>query len=297
MNIFKKNYIKLKNIKTFLIFAGPSTFIFISVIILPFLFGIFLTFTNWDGISSNYNFSGFTNYIKIFKEHDFWSSFLLTIKYVIISVILINIIAFFLAYILTQNIIGQNIFRTIFFVPNLIGGIILGLLWKLLFSNVFVFIGIQYGISLFETSWLGSPDKALWALIIGTVWQYSGYMMIIYIAGFINIPKEIIEAAKIDGATNLKQLKNIIIPLLVPSIIISLFLSIQRSFMVYEINFSLTGGEPYKSTQLISMFIYEKAFTFQEYGIGQAEAFILFAFVATVSLIKIYFSKKMEVEL
>jgi raffinose/stachyose/melibiose transport system permease protein len=286
----------LTNLKTYLVFAGPTTFIFLSVIILPFLYGIYLTFTNWDGIAATHSFVGFCNYASVLTDVTFWSSFFLTVKYVLFTVILINLIAFLLAYVLTGGIKGQNLFRSGFFVPNLIGGIVLGYIWNFMFSNVMVYIGKKFNILGFTTSWLGDPDKALWALIIGTVWQYSGYMMVIYIAGFMNLPKEILEAASIDGANGLIRIKKIILPLMVPSFIICIFLSLSRGFMVYDVNLALTQGGPFDSTRLIAMHVYRKAFLSQQYGSGQAEAYFLFLMVAVATVVQVYFSKKLEVE-
>lgn len=286
----------LSKLKTYLIFAGPVTIAFFTVIILPFIYGIYLTFTDWNGISATHSFVGIGNYLQVFKDKVFWTSFLLTLKYVFFSVILINIIAFFLAYLLTSGIKGQNFFRAGFFTPNLIGGILLGFIWQFVFSNILVYIGQHFNLPIFSASWLSDPNKAFWALVIVTVWQYSGYMMVIYISGFMNIPKDLLEAASIDGANSYHRLKNIILPLIVPSFTISVFLTLQRGFMVYDINLSLTNGGPYKSTELISMHVYNTAFLSQQYGIGQAEAFFLFAVVATVTLLQVYFSKKMEVE-
>lgn len=284
-------------VKTYLLFAGPTTFIFLTVIILPFLFGVYLTFTNWDGIAKAYTLVGFSNYVTVFGDSAFWLSFILTVKYVFYTVMIVNALGFILAYALTGNgVRGQNLLRTGFFVPNLIGGIILGLVWRFIFSNVLVFIGRNLGSSLFSYSWLANPDKALWTLVIVSVWQYSGYMMIIFIAGLSSIPVELIEAAIIDGASGFHRLRKIVLPLMVPSFIITVFLTIQRGFMVYDVNLALTGGGPFKSSELISMHVYEKAFLAQRYGIGQSQAFFLFLLVATISITQVYFSKKLEVE-
>ncbi|MDK2903044.1 MAG: maltose transport system permease protein [Clostridiales bacterium] len=293
MNI-EKNF--LSKLKTYLIFAGPMTIAFFTVVILPFIYGIYLTFTDWNGISATRAFIGLDNYLQVFNDKVFWSSFLLTLRYVLFSVILVNVIAFFLAYLLTSGIKGQNFFRTGFFTPNLIGGILLGFIWQFIFSNILVYIGELFNLPIFSASWLTDPNKAFWALVIVTVWQYSGYMMVIYIAGFMNIPKELLEAASIDGANSYYRLKNIILPLMVPSFTICVFLTLQRGFMVYDVNLSLTNGGPYKSTELISMHVYNTAFLSQQYGIGQAEAFFLFLIVAVVTLSQVYFSQRMEVE-
>lgn len=286
----------LAKLKTYLIFAGPTTFAFFTVMILPFLYGIYLTFTDWDGISATHAFVGFSNYLQAFKDKVFWTSFLLTLKYVFFAVILINVIAFFLAYVLTSGLKGQNFFRAGFFTPNLIGGVLLGFIWQFIFSEILVYFGKSYNVPIFSNSWLSDPDKAFWALVIVTVWQYTGYMMVIYIAGLVNIPRDLLEAASIDGANSYQRLKNVILPLMVPSFTISVFLTLQRGFMVYDINLALTNGGPYKSTELISLHIYNTAFLHQQYSTGQAKAIFLFFVVATVTLLQVYFSKKLEVE-
>ena len=287
----------LDKLKTYLLFAGPTTLVFLTVIIVPFLFGVYLTFTNWDGIAKAYTFVRFSNYLTVFKDKTFWSSFLLTVKYVLYTVVIVNTLGFILAYALTgDNVRGQNLLRTGFFVPNLIGGIILGLVWRFIFSNVLVFIGRTLSIGPLSYSWLANPDKAFWTLVIVSVWQYSGYMMIIFIAGLTNIPNELIEAATIDGANGFHRLRTIVLPLMIPSFIVTVFLTIQRGFMVYDVNLALTQGGPFKSSELISMHVYEKAFLAQQYGIGQSQAFLLFMLVAAISLTQVYFTKKLEVE-
>lgn len=285
-----------KKFKIFVIYAGPSTFAFLTVMIIPFIYGIYLTFTSWNGISENHNFVGFKNYMEVFKDTVFWTSLLLTIKYVIVTVVIINVVSFLLAYVLTSGMKGQNFYRAGFFTPNLIGGIILGFIWQFIFSNILVYIGNNFNIPFFSTSWLANPTKAFWTLVIVTVWQYSGYMMIIYVAGFMNVPKDVLEAASIDGANGFKKMKSIILPMMVPSFTVCLFLSIQRGFMAYDVNLSLTKGGPYHTTELVSMHVYNKAFLSQQYGTGQAEAFFLFLIVATITLIQVYTTKKMEVE-
>lgn len=274
-----------------LLFTGPTLFIFTAVVIVPFLYGIFLTFTNWDGISTTYDFVQFDNYATVYKDGDFWKSFALTLKYVFFSVVLINAVAFFLAYILTKRK-RSNLFRTGFFLPNLVGGIVLGFIWQFVFNHVLT--GLK--LPLFEGSWLADPDRAMWALVVVTVWQYAGYMMVIYIAGLMNVPNDVLEAASIDGAIGWRRLRSIVLPLMVPSFSVCIFLSLQRGFLVYDLNLSLTQGGPFQSTELVSMYIYNKAFLARDYGVGQAEAFVLFLMVTVITLIQVYFSKKMEVE-
>jgi len=285
-----------KRIGNQLIFTGPTLIAFICVIIIPFIYGIYMTFYKWDGISSTMPFIGFDNYVAVFQDKNFWTSVWLTIKYVAASVILINALAFFLAYLVTAGVRGQNFFRTSFFSPNLIGGLVLGFIWQFMFNVLLPAIGESTNWSIFTKTWLGDETKAFWALVIVTVWQYAGYMMVIFIAGLMSVPKDILEAARIDGANGFKQIIHMILPLMIPSFIVTVFLSLQRSFMVYDVNYALTGGGPFGSTVMASMHVYDKAFTRFDYGVGQAEAFVLFFIVAAITITQVYLTKKMEVE-
>lgn len=284
------------NKKDFCIFALPGLFCFIAVVMVPFLYGVYLTLTDWNGVSKEKNFIGLVNFAGVMKDTQFWSSLALTFKYVIAVVILVNVLAFAIAYLLTRGIKGQNFFRAGFFTPNLIGGIVLGYIWQFVFSRVFVNIGESTGWSFFEASWLSDPDKAFLALVVVSVWQLSGYMILIYVAGFMGLSKDVMEAASIDGASGWVKLKNIIMPLMMSSITICLFLTLSRAFMVYDVNLSLTAGAPYETTEMAAMHVYEKAFTSRQFGVGQAEAFILFIIVACISGLQVYFTKKREVE-
>lgn len=285
-----------EKIKNLCIFALPGCFIFCAVVLLPFLYGFYLTLTDWDGVKKVKNLVGVQNYIAVFHDTAFWSSMGLTLKYVLFSVLLVNVVAFLLAYALTNGLKGQKFFRAGFFTPNLIGGVVLGFIWQFVFSRVLVNFGKSAGWGLFKSSWLADPDKAFWSLVIVTVWQLSGYMMLIYIVGFTGLSSDVLEAASIDGATGFQKMKSIILPLMVPSFVICLFLTLSRAFMVYDVNLTLTGGEPYGSTKLVAMYVYDKAFTSRNYGMGQAEALLLFAIVACISGVQIYIGKKKEVE-
>ena len=274
----------------------PGLFCFLAVVMVPFIYGIYLTLTDWNGVSSVKNFVGLSNFAAVMRDAQFWKSLLLTFKYVIAVVVLVNVIAFLLAYILTRGIKGQNFFRAGFFTPNLIGGIVLGYIWQFVFSRVFVSIGETTGWSLFEISWLSTPNKAFAALVLVSVWQLAGYMILIYVAGFMGLSEDVLEAASIDGASGWVKMKNIILPLMMSSVTICLFLTLSRAFMVYDVNLSLTGGAPYGTTEMAAMHVYEKAFTSRQFGVGQAEAFILFIIVACISGIQVYTTKKREVE-
>ena len=275
--------------KDFCIFALPGLFCFLAVVIVPFLYGVYLTLTDWNGVSSVKNFVGLKNFAAMAKDAQFWSSLVLTFKYVIAVVVLVNVLAFLIAYLLTRGFKGQNFFRAGFFTPNLIGGIVLGYIWQFVFSRVFVSIGEATDWNLFEISWLSKPNTAFAAM------ELSGYMILIYVAGFTGLDTEVMEAASIDGASGWKKMKNIILPLMMPSITICLFLTLSRAFMVYDVNLSLTGGAPYGSTEMAAMHVYEKAFTSRQFGTGQAEAIVLFLIVACISGIQVYITKKKEV--
>jgi len=290
------NKLKIKTIGNALFFNGLAMFAFITVVLIPFIYGVYITLFKWDGISSEKKYIGLNNYLGVFNDKDFWISVGLTLRYVLIIVILINVIAFALAYLVTSGIKGQNFYRTMFFTPNLIGGLVLGFIWRFVFNNFFVTLGQKYEILIFSKTWLGDENLAFWALVIVSVWQYAGYMMIILIAGLINIPKDVLEAAKIDGANRWYTLTRITLPLMVPAFIVTIFLSLQRGFMVYDVNLALTQGGPFGSTVLSSMHVYNKAFVHFDYGLGQAEAFTLFLIVAASTMLQVYFSKRLEVE-
>jgi len=283
-------------IKSFLTFGFIPLTVFTLVMAVPFFVGLYMTFTDSSGGTITTDFIGLSNYAAAFQDPLFWDSMLLTLQYVLFSLILTNVIAFVLALLVTSGMKGQNFFRLGFFTPNLIGGIILGFVWQFVFSRVFVYFGQQLDMGLLSSSWLGDPHKALWALIIVGVWQNSGYMMLIYIAGIQGIDKSLLEAASLDGASSWGQLFRIKIPLMVSAFTISLFLTLQRSFMVYDTNLSLTNGGPYRSTEMIAMHVYNEAFKFQNFGPGQAKAIVLFLIVAAIAMVQVGVMKRLEVE-
>ena len=284
------------NGKDFCIFALPGLFCFVAVVLIPFVYGVYLTLTDWDGVSQVKNFVGLANFAGVAKDAQFWTSLLLTFKYVVFVVVIVNVLAFAIAYLLTRGMKGQNFFRAGFFTPNLIGGIVLGYIWQFVFSRVFVNIGESTGWGLFEVSWLSDPSKAFAALVLVSVWQLSGYMILIYVAGFMGLNEDVMEAASIDGASGWVKMKNIVLPLMMSSVTICLFLTLSRAFMVYDVNLSLTAGAPYGTTEMAAMHVYEKAFTSRQFGLGQAEALILFIIVACISGLQVYLTKKKEVQ-
>lgn len=283
---------KIQNVLQFAGFGLPATLIWAAVVIIPFLYGIGITFTDWNGLSLDINFIGLKNYKTVFSDPTFLSAFLKTVIYVLFTVIVSNVVGFFLALVVTSGIRFQGLFRTGFFTPNIIGGIILGYIWNFIFSYAITSVGKTMGIESLSTSWLTDSTKALAALIIVSSWQLSGYLMVIYIAGLTNISGELLESAQIDGATGWQVIKNIKVPLVRNSITICTFLAISRSFMSFDMNLSLTAGGPYKSTELIAYKIYQTAFTSMEFGKGQAQAIVLFVIVAAISLLQVYFTNK-----
>ena len=290
----KQNTLSYK-IKQYLMFAGPGTILFFGVVIIPFIYGVYLTFTSWDGVSSTKPWVGLSNYAAAFADKDYWAALGRTAIYSIFAVVLINVLAFFLAYLVTSGVKGQNFFRSGFFVPNLIGGIVLGYVWKFVFNRAFVAIAsaISGGTA---PSLLSTPNGAMFCLIVVSVWQYAGYMMLIYVAGFMSVSEDVKEASSIDGCTASQTMWNVTVPLMRASFVQCLFLSITRCFVVYDVNLSLTKGEPFGSSVMAAMHVYNQAFTYKNYGLGQAEALILFVVCAIVGVTQVMIGKKGEVE-
>lgn len=288
----------MKNSKAwFWIFVGPVLIAFIVVVIIPMISGIYYSFTDWNGIAKEANWVGFKNYIKIFTEDkDFLNSFLFTAKFALVSLITINVIGFGLALLMTKGLKRTNFFRSIFFMPNMIGGLILGFVWQFIFTKGFDSLGKVLGWN-FLRGWLSDPVTGFWGLVILMSWQMSGYMMVIYIAAIENIPESSIEAAKIDGASAWQRLRHIIVPLVAPAFTVGLFLTLSNSFKLYDQNLSLTAGGPYNSTQMLAMNIYNTAFKFNKLGLAQAKAVIFLITVAVITLTQIYYSKRKEVEM
>lgn len=287
---------RMKNIGTRLFFMLPMLFLFTMTIIIPFLFGIYFTFMDMDIITDTPVWIGLANYKEAFMDEKFWISMILTAKFVIFTVVLVNVLAFGLALLVTSGIRGQNFFRTTIFAPNLIGGLVLGYIWQFIFVQSLPNLGQRLDIEFIRLGWLGDPDLAFIALVIVTTWQMAGYMMIIFVAGLVNIPTDILEASRIDGASAIQRLWLIIFPMMRPAFVITIFMTLKSSFMVYDINYSLTQGGPYAKTVMASMHIVNKAFNQQQFGVGQAQAIILFVIVAVISGIQVYFGKKGEIK-
>ena len=282
-----------KAIGKFFAFGALPLAIFTGVLVYPFMQGFYLTFTDWNGFDYT-KIDGFKNYKESLTDPHFWTTMGFTLKFVLVSVILVNLVAFGLALLVTTKLKSSNLFRTFFFIPNLIGGVVLGVIWQFIFNTALTSLARKFKIPFLQDSWLNDTNKAFWALIIVTVWQASGYMMIIYITGLISIEPEIVEAATVDGATPFRLLTAIKIPLMAQAFTISLFLTMRNGFMAYDVNLALTGGGPFRTTELISMHIFQEAFAFGHFGTGQAKAVLMFIMVAFAALLQVAVSKRME---
>ncbi len=283
--------------KLILLFFCPAVLIWLTTMLIPFLYGIFISFTKWDGIADNYTIIGFANYQKVFNTSKFWLSLQRTGIYTVGTVILSNVVALILGLLLTSSLKGRNAFRTAIYVPNVVGGVAMGYIWQYIFNYGFTKIGQQLGSQYFSTSMLSDPNKAMIALVVVSSWQLSAYLMIIYVAGFTNVPGELVEAARVDGANAWRVFWHVRMPMIRPSVTICLFLAIVRSFMVFEINLSLTDGGPFNSTEMIALRIYNTAYVSLKFGNAQAQAVILFVIVAFISVLQAYFTQKREVQM
>jgi raffinose/stachyose/melibiose transport system permease protein len=286
---------KTRATKKFFKFAGIPLAIFTIVLIVPFVNGVYYTFTDWDGFEVN-KLVGFSNYAESFQDATFWSTLRFTALFVVVSLVLVNVVAFGLALIVTSKLRTRNVLRTFFFVPNLVGGVVLGVIWQFIFNSAIVALANKYDWEIFKQSWLQDTNKAFWALIIVTVWQSSGYMMIVYITGLVSIENDVLEASQIDGASPLRTLLTIKIPLMAQAFTIALFLTLRSGFMAYDVNVALTGGGPFRTTELISLHIFQDAFANGNFGTGQSKAVVMFIIVALAALVQVSVSKRYEVQ-
>ncbi len=273
--------------KYFPIFLMPTFIAFLIGFIVPFLMGLYLSFCKFTTVSDA-AFIGTKNYTRIFSDPNFIHSLWYTALFTIAAVVSINVIAFTIAMLLTRNIRGTNIFRTVFFMPNLIGGIVLGYIWQLIFNGILLY---------FDRTLTYSATYGFFGLLILLNWQQIGYMMIIYIAGIGNIPPDVIEAAKIDGATNRQILFRVTIPIIMPSITISVFLTLTNSFKLFDQNLALTAGEPSGKSEMLALNIFNTFYgRAGAEGIGQAKAVIFFLIVAVIALFQLYLTRRKEVQ-
>lgn len=303
--------LKKRNRFVFWLFLIPILFAFLMVVIIPFFLGIFYSMTSWSSsarLGATLEFVGITNFVESLKDPSFIYSFILTSVYTALNVLAINAVAFGLALLVTSAIKGRNIYRVGFFLPNLIGGLILGYIWQFVFNNAIPTLG-----ELLKLPFLADPENlvladrnaSVVALVIVGTWQYAGYIMMIYVAALESVPVELLEAARIDGAGAFQRLRNITIPMVAQAFTITVFLTLVNSFKQFDVNVSLTSGgpstifmgKPMNGTELLALDIYNTAFLANNLAEGQARAFLFFLVLVLISVLQVRAGKKREVEL
>ncbi|MBN2221332.1 MAG: sugar ABC transporter permease [Vallitaleaceae bacterium] len=290
----------------FWLFLAPALLSFAIVVVIPFFMGVYYSMTDWTAVSGQQvNWVGFANYKDMFSDFAFQYSFFRTFLFTILSVMAINGVALTLAVLVTREIKFKSFYRAGFFVPNLIGGLVLGYIWQFIFKSVIPDFGALIGSNAIEELLLLSdPTLTLFGLIFAFTWQYAGYIMMIYVAALLNVPQELIEASQIDGANYINRFRHITVPMIAQAFTITSFLTLVNSFKQYDIIVALTNGGPsdifngniVNSTELLSMHIYNVAFKFNNMAEGQARAIIFFLVLSVVSIGQVYYNKKKEVE-
>ena len=287
------------------LFLAPVLIAFIMVMVIPFFLGIYYSMTDCNGVKSELTFVGLKNYQFMFQDPLFLHSFMVTVEYTVINVILVNVVAFALSLMVTGNLKGRNFLRAGFFVPNLIGGIVLGYIWQFVFNNVVPTFAQNAGLSFLSKSLIGNKNTVIWAMSMVNVWQYAGYIMMIYVAAIQGIPANLMEAANVDGANYWTRLTKILMPMMASSFTITMFLTLTNSFKQFDLNMSLTNGGPagvfmkkaVKVSELLALNIYNTAITKNLWGDGQARAVIFFIVLVCVSLVQVAINKRKEVEM
>lgn len=279
-----------------LVFCGVIIVMFLLMKIIPFFLSIGYAFTDWNGISGVVKFNGVQNFIRLLGDTQFWYSLRFTLAQCLVAVISANLFGFFLAYFLVKPLKARGLLRAGFYLPNVIGGLVLGFIWQFIFLKVFPAIGEVTGISFFKLMWLGTPATAFWGLCIVQAWSFVGYYMLLYIAGFTALPSDCLESARVDGANARQTLFRIIIPLMRNTFTRCLFLSIVNSFKIYTVNMALTDGGPWGSSEGIAMNIYNTAFTENSMGYGSAKSLVFTIFVILFTALQLYLTGKGEAD-
>lgn len=287
------------------LFLFPSVFAFTMVIGIPFLLGVAYSFTDWDGVHSNVNFLGMKNYMTICRDPSFIHAFAVTIKFALLNIISVNVVAFLLSLLVTSRVKARNLYRAGFFVPNLIGGIVLGAIWQFIFNNILPQIGKNLGVAWLSSSLIVNADTVVLTLVTVNTWQYAGYIMMIFVAAIQSISDSVLEAARIDGASYSCCVRKIMMPLMANAFTISLFLTMTTSFKMYDVNLALTNGGPsgvfmkkaIGMSELLAMNIYNTAYKYSRMAEGQAKAVIFFIVLMIISVFQVTYSKRKEVEM
>ncbi len=287
-----------------ILFTAPCLFAFTMIIIVPFFFGLYYAMTDWNGVNNNVHFVALKNFHNLFSAPDFLYSFLITVAYTAINIVLVNAVSFVLSLIVTGKSRLRNFYRAGFFVPYLIGGIVLGYIWQFILNSILVQIGKTLGIAALQTSFLSLPGTVIWTMAAVNTWQYAGYIMLIYVAAIQSIPASLMEAAAVDGASYPTRVFRILIPMMANAFTISLFLTLTTSFKQFDMNLTLTNGgpatrfldTPVKASQLLAMNIFNTA-TANRMAEAQAKAVVLFVALVVIALIQVSVNKKKEVEM
>jgi len=287
------------------LFLAPVVLAFVLIIIVPFVLGIYYSFTDFNGVRTNLTLVGFLNYRTMFSDPIFLHSFLLTLQYTVINIVFVNVVAFLLSLLVTSELPGRNFLRAGFFVPNLIGGLVLGYIWQFIFNNVLLDVARNIGFAYLSRSMISDRNTVIWAMSFVNTWQYAGYIMMIYVAAIQGVSASLLEAANVDGANYPQRVWKILVPMMASAFTVTLFLTLTTSFKQYDLNFSLTNGgpaamfmgKPSKASQLLAMNIYNTAIASKRWGDGQARAVMFFLVLVLFSLVQVWINKRKEVEL
>jgi len=295
-----------KHSPIFFLFLLPVLIAFTIVIVVPLIMGVYYSFTDWNAVPGTpINWVGLSNYTIMFGDVAFLHAFLVTVAFSVVNILLINFVALSLALLVTAKLKLTGLYRAGFFLPNLIGGIVLGYIWFFIFNNAVTALGSAIGSDFLSTSFLGNRYLSLIAMIVVTTWQYAGYIMMIFVASIQSVPPSLLEAAQIDGARYPQRLRYITIPLIAPAFTVTLFLTLVNSFRQFDVNFALTAGGPaglfmgqsLLTTELLALNIFNTAHLFNNQAQGQARAVVFFISLTIIALIQVYFNKRKEIEM
>lgn len=280
----------------YVLFTAPLMSMFFLIVVIPFITGIGYSFVSWNGLAKSEKvFVGFQNYTRLFSDTQFLTSIVRTTVFTLVTVVIVNILALAFALMVTTRLKTRNIARTMLFLPYLIGGLILGYIWRYVLGEAMTSLGGMSGLTNIFFNWLTDKRFSFYAMIVVATWQMAGYMMIVYIAGLQSIPDDVLEAAQVDGASFFKTLLYVKLPLLMSSITICLFLTLSNCFKIYDVNVSLTGGGPNNATEMVSMNLFNEIFTKSNFGYGQAKAIIFFIIIGIITLAQVKITKDSEV--
>ena len=288
---------RIRNFFEGLYFMGPSVIVYLACIAVPFVYSLVISTAKWDGLSKTIKWVGLQNYSKLMKDKAFWSALWFSARSTIAIVIISNILGLLFAVLITSISKPTGFAQTTILMPNIMSGVILGFIWKFIFNTCLPALGNAFGIDFLQESWLGTPVSAFWSIVLVSVWQWSGYTMIIYIAGLTQISKDLIEASIVDGANPFQTFFRIKLPLIMPSITICLFWTISRSIAMFDLPFSLTEGGPFRTTRPVAMDLYFEAFDKYNYGMGSAKAVVFFILIFFISMAQVRSTRRQEVEL